>query len=184
MHSAWLNSVEKRVGLNELAPQPYWGIQDLFRKVGTKVNKTVYAIADRKRENGIEYFHYSKFLMLKNFKLEISIEALVRGYVLVDFDARTGHNHGTKFRLRQDKYPYLVWFGSRIEYENSGQQISCPVSVAYASIIRRRQELPPYRQNSNRRRNGFLVDLVFPLNADVCPILAVCVQLTEQFHEI
>ena len=23
------------------------------------------------------------------------------GYVYVDFDARTGHNHGTKFRLKQ-----------------------------------------------------------------------------------
>ena len=107
VHGAWLNSVEKRVGLNELDPQPYWGFQDLFHKAGTKLNKTVYAIADRKREDGIEYFHYSKFLMLEDFKLENFIEAIVRGYVLVDFDARTGHNHGTKFRLRQDKYPYL-----------------------------------------------------------------------------
>jgi hypothetical protein len=27
--------------------------------------------------------------------------------VLVDFDARTGHNHGTKFRLRQNFLPRL-----------------------------------------------------------------------------
>jgi hypothetical protein len=27
--------------------------------------------------------------------------------VLVDFDARTGHNHGTKFRLRQNARPNL-----------------------------------------------------------------------------
>ena len=95
------------LGLNELDPQPYWGFQDLFHKAGTKLNKAVYAIADWKREGRIEYFHYSKFLMLENFKLENFIEAIVRGYVLVDFDARTGHNHSTKFRLRQDKYPYL-----------------------------------------------------------------------------
>jgi len=25
----------------------------------------------------------------------------------VDFDARTGHNHGTKFRLHQNKLPLL-----------------------------------------------------------------------------
>ena len=24
------------------------------------------------------------------------------GNILVDFDARTGHNHGTKFRMRQN----------------------------------------------------------------------------------
>ena len=25
-----------------------------------------------------------------------------KGYYVVDFDARTGHNHGTKFRLKQN----------------------------------------------------------------------------------
>ena len=29
------------------------------------------------------------------------------GYVLVDFDARTGHNHGTKFRLKQGHWADL-----------------------------------------------------------------------------
>jgi hypothetical protein len=27
--------------------------------------------------------------------------------VLVDFDARSGHNHGTKFRVREDCLPML-----------------------------------------------------------------------------
>ncbi|HAB54736.1 MAG TPA: hypothetical protein DCE80_21595 [Ignavibacteriales bacterium] len=27
--------------------------------------------------------------------------------MLVDFDARTGHNHGTKFRIKQNKLPLL-----------------------------------------------------------------------------
>ena len=37
----------------------------------------------------------------------VSVCRLERGDMLVDFDARTGHNHGTKFRLRQDKFPTL-----------------------------------------------------------------------------
>ena len=47
--------------------------------------------------------------LLTDFQLpsEILIEAIEKGYLLVDFDARTGHNHGTKFRLRQDKMPTL-----------------------------------------------------------------------------
>jgi len=32
------------------------------------------------------------------------IDAVKSGSVLVDFDARTGHNHGTKFHLRQGAY--------------------------------------------------------------------------------
>ena len=50
-------------------------------------------------------FHYSKFLMLENFKLENFINAIIRGYVFVDFDARTEHNHGTKFCFTRTSIP-------------------------------------------------------------------------------
>ena len=106
-HGEWLESVSKRIGLGELHPQPYWGFDDLFHKAGIKLNKTLYAIAERKRAGGTEYFHYSRFLMLEDFRRERFVEAISRGDVLVDFDARTGHNHGTKFRLRQNRYPDL-----------------------------------------------------------------------------
>ena len=69
--------------------------------------ETDQGIRERKRESGTEYFRYSKFLMLEDFRRERLIDAVDRGDVLVDFDARTGHNHGTKFRLRQNKYPEL-----------------------------------------------------------------------------
>jgi hypothetical protein len=46
-------------------------------------------------------------LMLSKFSTDGFINAIEKGYVYVDFDARTGHNHGTKFRLRQDKFPEL-----------------------------------------------------------------------------
>ena len=106
-HGDWLEKVRRRIGLAELDPQPYWGFDDLFHKAGTKLNKTLYAIAERKRANGTEYFRYSRFLMLEDFQWERFVEAIDRGDVLVDFDARTGHNHGTKFRLRQNRYPNL-----------------------------------------------------------------------------
>ena len=106
-HGDWLFDVESRIGLSELDPQPYWGFDDLFHKAGTKLGRTLYAIADRKRESGVEYFWYSQFFMLQDFKLDRFIEAIEQGNVLVDFDARTGHNHGTKFRLQQNCYRYL-----------------------------------------------------------------------------
>ena len=112
-HGDWLNSVDDRIGLAELEPQPYWGFDDLFHKAGTKLNKTVYAIAERRRVGGTEYFRYSRFLMLEEFHRERFVEAIDKGDILVDFDARTGHNHGTKFRLRQNKYPDL--YGSTQE---------------------------------------------------------------------
>ena len=45
--------------------------------------------------------------MLQKFSFDGFLKALESGKVLVDFDARTGHNHGTKFRMRQDCLPML-----------------------------------------------------------------------------
>lgn len=106
-HQEWKDSVAKRVGLGELNPQPYWGFDDLFHKAGTKLLNCFYIVADVKRENGKEYFRYSNILQLEGFSLDNFLAALEQGDVLIDFDARTGHNHGTKFRLRQDKLPTL-----------------------------------------------------------------------------
>jgi hypothetical protein len=106
-HSAWLKSVKEKVGLEELNPQPYWGFDDLFHKAGTKLLNCFYVQARVKLESGFEYFSYEKILMLQKLSLEKFLEAIEQAAILVDFDARTGHNHGTKFRLRQDKMPLL-----------------------------------------------------------------------------
>ena len=107
MHGEWLLKVANRAGPDELNPQPYWGFDDLFHKAGTKLGKTLYAIAERDRVGGVEYFRYTNFLMLQDFKKDLFIREMEVGNVLVDFDARTGHNHGTKFRLKQGSYRNL-----------------------------------------------------------------------------
>ena len=90
------------MGLGELNPQPYWGFSDLFHKAGTKLHNCFYVVAESKKERGTEYLRYSRIFQLEEFDLRAFLTGLLNGNVLVDFDARTGHNHGTKFRLRQD----------------------------------------------------------------------------------
>lgn len=106
-HIDWLKSVEKRVGLKELDPQPYWGFDDLEHKAGTKLLNCFYVQAEVKKEKGKEYYRYSKVLMLQKFNFEGFLRAIEEAKILVDFDARTGHNHGTKFRMRQNCLPML-----------------------------------------------------------------------------
>lgn len=112
-HVEWLNDIEHKVGLGELNPQPYWGFDDLFHKAGIKLINCFYVQAEVKKEKGYEYYNYNKVLMLQKFSIEKFLKALEESDVLVDFDARTGHNHGTKFRLRQNKLPLL--------YENASE---------------------------------------------------------------
>ena len=106
-HRLWLNSVEQRIGLGELNPQPYWGFNDLFHKAGTKLHNCFYVRADVRIEDGEEYFFYNRILMLANLSIDRFLRAIEENKILVDFDARTGHNHGTKFRMRQNALPDL-----------------------------------------------------------------------------
>lgn len=109
-HAAWLKSVEQRINLDELNPQPYWGFDDLFHKAGTKLLNCFYVQAQVKKEKGKEFFSYDRILMLQKFSIDKFLQALENNDVLIDFDARSGHNHGTKFRLRQNRLPDLYEF--------------------------------------------------------------------------
>jgi hypothetical protein len=94
-------------GYGELDPQPYWGFADLEHKAGTKLLNAFYVQAEVRVEEQQEYYWYRKAMRLERFSFPAFLSALEAGTVLVDFDARTGHNHGTKFRLRQDCLPTL-----------------------------------------------------------------------------
>ncbi|MEG1856472.1 MAG: MvaI/BcnI family restriction endonuclease [Acinetobacter sp.] len=104
----WLQSVQLRVGnLNDLDPMPYWGFDDLFSKARTKLLNCFYVQAEIKTENQKTFFHYYRVLMLHSLNLNKFLAAMNSGKIYIDFDARTGHNHGTKFRLRASDIPEL-----------------------------------------------------------------------------
>ena len=106
-HKNWKEEVRTRIGLGPLNPSPYWGFDDLGHKAGTKLTNCFFVKADVKRINGKQHFWYKKIMMLSGFSTEKFIKALSSDYVFIDFDARTGHNHGTKFRLKQEALPSL-----------------------------------------------------------------------------
>jgi hypothetical protein len=99
--AAWLNSVKARIGLGPIKPEPYWGLDDLRYAIGSKISNCFYVIADSKVNENHEFFLYKELYILSGFSFENFIKCIEHGGVLIDFDARTGHNHGTKFRLRQ-----------------------------------------------------------------------------------
>jgi len=112
-HAQWLQSVQDRVGLTPLHPQPYWGFQDLFLKASTKMLNSFYVEAEAKRMGGEEHFKIALLLILQGFEIDRFLAAIEGGDAAVDFDARTHHNHGTKFRLRQDSVPALYRYSER-----------------------------------------------------------------------
>jgi hypothetical protein len=106
-HADWLTTVKSRIGTGELNPQPYWGFEDLEHKVGVKLTNCFFVQAAVKKEDGKEFYNYQRATMLRGLDFEGFLQCLETGAILVDFDARTGHNHGTKFRIRQNAWPML-----------------------------------------------------------------------------
>jgi hypothetical protein len=106
-HAEWINSVKQLAGEADLDPMPYWGFSDLEAKISSKLHNTFYVTAEVKKEEGQEWFKYSRLETLRGFSIEGFISCLKEGTAFVDFDARTGHNHGTKFRIKKNMIPRL-----------------------------------------------------------------------------
>jgi len=102
-HSQWRSFVQSGVGTEDINPAPYWTFDTISEKLENKINNLIYFNAERKTENGKEYFKYSEFEAYIDPCIDNFLSLIDQGHLYVDFDARTGHNHGTKFRIRPSK---------------------------------------------------------------------------------
>jgi hypothetical protein len=103
----WLSSVGQRIGLGPFKSEPYWGFEDLKYAIGEKIKNCFYVIADSKVLSGREFFLYRELFLLYGFSFENFLKCVEDGLIFIDFDARTGHNHGTKFRMKQGYWTSL-----------------------------------------------------------------------------
>ncbi|MDD5127716.1 MAG: MvaI/BcnI family restriction endonuclease [Dehalococcoidales bacterium] len=115
-HTVWLENVKTRAGLQSLNPEPYWLFKELFFKASTKLLNTFHVEAESKHAQDGEYFRIIGVHVLQGFDLDRFVGAIENGAVLVDFDARTHHNHGTKFRLRQEWVPKLYRYTDEVSF--------------------------------------------------------------------
>lgn len=99
-HLSWKNEVNERVGLSELNPRPFWSFGVIANKLETKLKNLLYIQVDRQKIEGKEFFRYTNFEVYTNPTLDRFLNLVEKGYIYFDFDARTGHNHGTKIRIK------------------------------------------------------------------------------------
>lgn len=85
----------------------YWSFDNLQKKCVGKIRNTIYIVADSRTIKGQEEFKFEKIELLEDFAFNNFLRGLISGHVLIDFDARTGHNHGTKFRIKQNNWHVL-----------------------------------------------------------------------------
>ena len=102
-HNDWKEALEKGVGLDNFAIHPYWSFGNIQKILNAKIANLLYVSVDRKKEDGVEYFKYKSFEAYMQPTLERFLHLVEDGSIYVDFDARTGHNHGTKIRIRPSR---------------------------------------------------------------------------------
>jgi len=103
-HKDWYAEVLRKNGTNELKFVPYWTFDELNEKCVGKIRNTIFVLADSRINNGQEEFYYKKILLLEDFAFNNLLRGIINGKIFIDFDARTGHNHGTKFRLKSQDW--------------------------------------------------------------------------------
>lgn len=107
VHDEWFKRICETVGIGDIEPQPFWEFERLDKAISKKIKNTIYIVADDKIENDYEYFHFFKASMLAGYTFEKFVDCVETGKILFDFDARTGHDHGTKIRIKQNNWPSL-----------------------------------------------------------------------------
>ena len=99
----------------------YW---DFDKIQGKKLKNTFIVWADTKRENGEEYFHFTRANIYYNFSFNKLVKGIKEGYVM--FDIRIGsyktgskrgkpHDHGSGFRVKRDFLKELFEYYIEVE---------------------------------------------------------------------
>ncbi|NLJ64845.1 MAG: MvaI/BcnI restriction endonuclease family protein [Christensenellaceae bacterium] len=101
-HDEWRQFILEGVGTGDVEPSPYWTFATIEQLLNTKLNNLMYIKADSKYIDGEEHFKYTEIEAHINPTLDKFLALVEDGSIYIDFDARTGHNHGTKYRIKPD----------------------------------------------------------------------------------
>lgn len=108
-HSEWKDMLAARGALRMPDTHiPYWGVSDLLSVAESKLRNCFFVGArGRNLRSGQPEARFESIQILTGFRREKFLELLRTGRIFIDFDARSGHNHGTKFRCQASVFPEL-----------------------------------------------------------------------------
>lgn len=102
-YGEWLNDVDARHILHHKTIFPiYYALEDVQKVFVEKLNHTLLAMRKTKTDaNGIKYHWFEEAYLMKEVRTDMIVPLIQEGSMALDFDARTRHNHGTKFRIKK-----------------------------------------------------------------------------------
>jgi hypothetical protein len=106
-YRSWLEEVRRRVGLGDLRPVPHWTFDGLEGKIRRKIKNMVFVSVDTYSNNGKQNMRIAKAQLLQGADLSRLLDGITKGWLQIEFNARTHHNHGTGFRTWERNWPDL-----------------------------------------------------------------------------
>jgi len=104
---AWADNIESRTPHYSSILPVYWDRTDFERVCCSKLDKTLMVYCDVKTVNNVHHYRFTDAYIYSNFNSSKLTWAFISGDVVLDFDARTNHNHGVKFRIKKSKISSL-----------------------------------------------------------------------------
>lgn len=95
----WLDDVLTR---NKDVLPVYYDLDVVETKFKKKLDHTLLVMFKKKTVNGKKFFSYEEGIISNNLNFDMVCKLFNDGIIVVDFDARTRHNHGTKFRIKKN----------------------------------------------------------------------------------
>ncbi len=95
----WLSDIEGRSPHYSQVLPLHWMRDELEAQILSKLEQTLLVIHKSRTTGGVKSFRYESATLFSGF-VPSQVERLFdAGGLYIDFDARTGHNHGTKLRI-------------------------------------------------------------------------------------
>jgi len=103
----WIDDCNNRTPHYNMIFPLYWDRRDFDSACMEKLNNTLMCFCETRRESGVEFYKIKTAYILKEFLSDKLAILFQNGSLVIDFDARTRHNHGTKLRIKRDSLPAL-----------------------------------------------------------------------------
>ena len=111
----WRVDIESRTPLNYKDVFPiFYNRKEFEKKCIDKLNKTLFATCKTRKKNNRKEFYFDEVFLQEGFCSQKMEQLFFEGAVYIDFDARTGHNHGTKIRVKKNRLGELFEFSKII----------------------------------------------------------------------
>lgn len=104
---AWAEDIEGRTPHYSAILPVYWDRADFEAICRSKLDKTLMVYCDVKTVDDEHHYKFTDAYIYSNFNSSKLQTAFTSGDVVLDFDARTNHNHGVKFRIKKAKISSL-----------------------------------------------------------------------------